>query len=65
MALLISADTVCGGIDLSLTHTMQEMVPEISSLLVPLFLQPIRAGRQGSSCAPSLEEKSFRYDSLR
>lgn len=47
MALFISADTVCGGIDLSLTHSMQEMVPETSSLLVPLLLQPVRAGRWG------------------
>lgn len=63
MALFISADTVCGGIDLSLTHSMQEMVPETSSLLVPLLLQPVRAGGWGSSCVSSVEIP-FLYDSL-
>lgn len=64
MALFISADTVCGGIDQSLTHSMQEMVPKTSSLLVPLLLQPVRAGRWGSSCVSSVEIP-FLYDSLR
>lgn len=41
------------------------MVPEISSQLVSLLLQPIRAGRQGSGCAPSFEEIPFLCDSLR
>lgn len=64
IALFISADTVYGGTDLFLTHSIKEMVPETSSLLVPLPLQLIRAGRQGSSYAPSLEEIPFLYDSL-
>lgn len=64
MDLFISADTIFGGTDLSLTHSMQEMVPETSYLLVTL-LQPNRAGRCVSSCAPSLEEIPFLRDSLR
>lgn len=44
---------------LPLTCFMQEMVPETSFLLVPPLLQPIRAGRWGSSCAPSVGRDIF------